>query len=1087
MLRACSIGISCVVKAAMVFVPVLLLFHLFVGNNFTLGDLWSTRGAKFIPAVLGAGALALFVAAAIDRAGSHLSVVSPKLEWVSEADVLLSERELLKTERKKETMMNRDETGESNDDESWGLALSGGGLRGAAITAGVLWELERTGQLKKFDYISTVSGSGFAVAAYMSHLHAQNTKNAQDSRNSQNGQDSQNGRNAQNGQNALNSQDGQTAQDGQNSQDAQGQTTQDAQGQTTQDAQGQTTQDAQVSQDSQDGQNSHDSPAAAAGSPSAAARGPRGPAEAAAALLRKKSDFLALSQSLYKSPFEFFRPVFPLLAHLVIVWQYAVVLAIALDLLLGKKLRCISQLSKGCIAADQPCYYRNVTHPYNVSSGTVSATWMIDAVGIILSTNFTINSTTKATVWPTLAPAPLVDGELQLNLFYLCQWLLLALVVVLVVVISFGVLSGFARCCSPVGRCWLDKRDRVARLSHCLCTCCCCEDETKAELPVHDTSPGLLATAMTITIASCLYIDLVVALAYYFDRISFAANSQSVLFGGISVATVLTFISSLLGMITRSSNVQRTLIYASGLIGPVIILLISARIAQSFIIDVCTTVRNRSLFLGINAFVVIAKHFFSMHYHTLSSTLFDWYRVRVKRAFIFEDNDCAFVDLPPRPVVIVNAALNDYSPPKANSGYTGPRAAFKFLNCQPFVFTQLHCGSRVTQYLQTKKSDLKGTAVLQSLQQLKCSQVFTIGAAVFGLGSGTVPVPLPLRLSVALFSIGVTKWFEFDSLVSFRCFSISREWVKLLLAAVVACLDLLLAAVCIWIFKRNTSDTDTDIGDEPLPTLIAVAIVLIFGSVLPLFVALFPPFYPMFLCHPTAQRFLALCGARWNHENPNKPPYIHLSDGGHVDNLGVLQLLLRRCKNIVVVDATEDPDLSYDHLRNALQRAADETIKIETCIPEGRDQAHFCFRVVYPASEGRSVEGCIHYIKSTVIPKWYPSLLRLEAGTAISDKHFPNHGFATLFTPAVTTKYIHLGAVAAAALLLNGTGSPASPKSTSSNRSSSTSSSNTTVPVCPREEAAKSCYEAVVETFPYINEGSSLSSVGSVGFSLNQV
>jgi patatin-like phospholipase len=45
--------------------------------------------------------------------------------------------------------------------EPWGLALSGGGVRSATFCLGVLQGLARTGLLRRFDFLSTVSGGGF--------------------------------------------------------------------------------------------------------------------------------------------------------------------------------------------------------------------------------------------------------------------------------------------------------------------------------------------------------------------------------------------------------------------------------------------------------------------------------------------------------------------------------------------------------------------------------------------------------------------------------------------------------------------------------------------------------------------------------------------------------------------------------------------------------------------------------------------------------------------------------------------------------------------------------------------------------------
>ena len=49
-------------------------------------------------------------------------------------------------------------------------------------------------------------------------------------------------------------------------------------------------------------------------------------------------------------------------------------------------------------------------------------------------------------------------------------------------------------------------------------------------------------------------------------------------------------------------------------------------------------------------------------------------------------------------------------------------------------------------------------------------------------------------------------------------------------------------------------------------------------------------------------------------------PYIYLSDGGHFDNLGLVEMIRRRCRFIVVVDAGADPNYQFDDLANAVRR-----------------------------------------------------------------------------------------------------------------------------------------------------------------------
>jgi len=49
--------------------------------------------------------------------------------------------------------------------------------------------------------------------------------------------------------------------------------------------------------------------------------------------------------------------------------------------------------------------------------------------------------------------------------------------------------------------------------------------------------------------------------------------------------------------------------------------------------------------------------------------------------------------------------------------------------------------------------------------------------------------------------------------------------------------------------------------------------------------------------------------------------YVHLSDGGHFENLGVYELLRRRCRYVVAVDATDNANATSDNLGNLVRVA----------------------------------------------------------------------------------------------------------------------------------------------------------------------
>jgi hypothetical protein len=56
--------------------------------------------------------------------------------------------------------------------------------------------------------------------------------------------------------------------------------------------------------------------------------------------------------------------------------------------------------------------------------------------------------------------------------------------------------------------------------------------------------------------------------------------------------------------------------------------------------------------------------------------------------------------------------------------------------------------------------------------------------------------------------------------------------------------------------------------------------------------------------------------------------YINLSDGGHFDNLGLYEMVLRRCRYILVSDAGRDPKHGFEDLGNAIRK-----IRIDFGIP----------------------------------------------------------------------------------------------------------------------------------------------------------
>ena len=88
----------------------------------------------------------------------------------------------------------------------------------------------------------------------------------------------------------------------------------------------------------------------------------------------------------------------------------------------------------------------------------------------------------------------------------------------------------------------------------------------------------------------------------------------------------------------------------------------------------------------------------------------------------------------------------------------------------------------------------------------------------------------------------------------------------------------------------------------------------------------------------------------------DKSPYVYLSDGGHFENLGLYEMVLRRCHLIVVSDASTDPDYKFDSLGMALRK-----IRIDLGIPIEFENG-FDIYTKYPHDTGKHASvGAIRY------------------------------------------------------------------------------------------------------------------------------
>jgi hypothetical protein len=106
-----------------------------------------------------------------------------------------------------------------------------------------------------------------------------------------------------------------------------------------------------------------------------------------------------------------------------------------------------------------------------------------------------------------------------------------------------------------------------------------------------------------------------------------------------------------------------------------------------------------------------------------------------------------------------------------------------------------------------------------------------------------------------------------------------------------------------------------------------------------------------------------------------KSNWVYLSDGGHFENLGIYEMVVRRCYTIIVVDGGCDPEYTFEDLANAVRK-----IRIDLGVPiefangvaikkDPDNQHHWAIGTIkYSAVDGTPVkeDGRLIYIKASI-------------------------------------------------------------------------------------------------------------------------
>lgn len=116
--------------------------------------------------------------------------------------------------------------------------------------------------------------------------------------------------------------------------------------------------------------------------------------------------------------------------------------------------------------------------------------------------------------------------------------------------------------------------------------------------------------------------------------------------------------------------------------------------------------------------------------------------------------------------------------------------------------------------------------------------------------------------------------------------------------------------------------------------------------------------------------------------------YIYLSDGGHFENLGIYELVRRRCRFIIACDAEEDHAFNFGGLGNAIEKCrADLGVDIDIDVgpikrraKNGHSQWHCAIgKLRYSLVDQNARDGILVYLKSSLTGDEPADVLRYAA------------------------------------------------------------------------------------------------------------
>jgi hypothetical protein len=337
-----------------------------------------------------------------------------------------------------------------------------------------------------------------------------------------------------------------------------------------------------------------------------------------------------------------------------------------------------------------------------------------------------------------------------------------------------------------------------------------------------------------------------------------------------------------------------------------------------------------------------------------------FYRWRLRRAFYGQHPDVLLSSLNRRgfPLLLCQTTLNDFQRPSEedNRSYA------------PFILSPLHCGSMRTGYWRTAPL------------RLSLSRVMAISGAAVSPSLGKAASNRVFRLLSAILHMSLADWVAFPYLHHGRWLIIQTAQIGLLFGVLVIVLLDERLVLCSF-------------------ALLMVVVLLSFVQH-PRCIAFF---YQLTLVR---QLHMAV-GHVVRGEKP--PPFVYLSDGGHTENLGVYELLRRRCNTMLVFDAGSSAntmaiqnamaearrDLGCVFLPAATHAGWDVEKVLEMFMAPDSDAACLLIRVVYFDGPCKVKEGKMYFCKCR-LPQHLAGSYRDQC-KSLYLKAFPYHSTAMQF------------------------------------------------------------------------------------------